>query len=30
MSASASSPLAGEEKQDAAPIKHCKGVNNLD
>ena len=30
MSASASSPLAGEEKQKAAPVRHCKGVNNLD
>jgi hypothetical protein len=30
MSASASSPPAGEEKQEAAPVKHCKGVNDLD
>ena len=31
MSASASSPPAGEEnKQEAAPVRHCKGVNNLD
>jgi len=31
MSASASSPPAGEEnKQEAAPVRHCKGVNDLD
>jgi hypothetical protein len=30
MSASASSPLASEEKQEAAPVRHYKGVNDLD
>lgn len=30
MSASASSPAAGEEKLEAAPVRHCKGVNDLD
>lgn len=29
MSASASSPPAGEEKPEAAPVRHCKGVNDL-
>jgi hypothetical protein len=29
MSASTSSPPAGE-KQEAAPVRHCKGVNDLD
>jgi glucose-6-phosphate 1-epimerase len=32
MSASASSPAAAEEKQEAAaaPVTHCKGVNDLE
>lgn len=32
MSASASSPAAaaGDEKQEAAPVRRCKGVNDLD
>ena len=30
MSALASWPPTGEEKQEAAPVRHCKGVNNLD
>ena len=30
MSASTSSPPAGEEKQEVAPVRHCKGVNDLD
>jgi len=30
MSASASSLPAGKEKQEAAPVRHCKGVNDLD
>jgi hypothetical protein len=30
MSASASSPPAGEEnKQEAAPVRHYKGINDL-
>jgi hypothetical protein len=29
MSASTSSPPASEEKQEVAPIRHCKGINNL-
>jgi hypothetical protein len=28
--ASVLSPPAGEEKQEAAPVRHCKGVNDLD
>jgi hypothetical protein len=30
MSASASLPPAGEEKQEAVPVRRCKGVNDLD
>jgi hypothetical protein len=30
MSASTSSPLAGEEKQEAALVRHYKGINDLD
>jgi hypothetical protein len=30
MLASASSLPAGEEKQEAASVRHCKGVNDLD
>jgi glucose-6-phosphate 1-epimerase len=30
MSASTSSPPTGEEKQEAAPVRHYKGVNDLD
>ena len=30
MPAPVSSPPAGEEKQEAAPIRHCKGINDLD
>jgi hypothetical protein len=30
MLASVPSPPAGEEKQEAPPVRHCKGVKDLD